>query len=103
MIDEAERRGMASAIREAIDLGCAKVRDDLRRELSGLRDEVSVLRSALAGDDAPTRAVLDALASERRALDTLIADAERLTGGEVRERLAAMKARLCRIDGTLPH
>ena len=100
-ITAAERAGMAQAISAEIARACAVVREECARQVASVRDEVSVLRSALLADDPPTGAALEALAVERQALDALIAEAERLTGREVRERLSAMRARLVALDAGL--
>ena len=90
-------RGLASAVAETLE----QQRRELRTEIAVLRDDVAALRASLSAGDGPMQAVLDALTIERTALDELAADAPRLTGSELQERLAAMRNRLCELDGQL--
>jgi len=90
-------RGLMTAIAEAMEAQ----RRELRAEVAAVREDLVVLRAAMAVDDAPVRTVLDALAVERAALDALIEQAPHLTGGEVADRLAAMRSRLHAVDGSL--
>jgi len=87
-------QGLASAIAETLE----QQRRELRAEIAVLRGDVASLRASLAAGDGPMKAVLDALTVERTALDALAADAPRLTGSQLQERLAAMRNRLCQID-----
>ena len=96
-MSQPQLQGLANAIAETLE----QQRRELRAEIAVLRGDVASLRASLSAGDGPTQAVLDALTVERTALDELAADAPRLTGSELQERLAAMRNRLCELDGQL--